>query len=569
MGGHQIVASATDPGQNVSDAVSSGFSIVETGLARGGCSSGGPPTPALAAAALLWALRRRRRMAPAAAVLALAGAPAVVRAQNIDVSLFRPATGGDGLVAVEGARPPLPGEAKLELRTWTDYAVQPLSYVTSSGQQALVKNRAAQWLGAQVHLIGPLSLAAQMPITLSESGDLSSLPGSSQGPSQLQSGFGDLRLTPRLGLLRQEDSGIDLAFQMSFELPTAQAQSLTSDGGVRLEGLVALGRRLTAVPAGALDLLTNAYLRSRPERQLLDVKTGTEAGLRAGLGYAIDSAKRWIPSRVYAELEARTVLRAGFAGGTAPAEWRMGTTVCPAGNLAIDFAGGTALTDGIGAPKARFIFGIGWSAASCNRGFARAAPPPAPAPAVVVVAATPPAKPVAQALPLPPPDRDGDGIPDADDNCPDEPGLPENQGCPHGIRQRVVVSANSLEILDRVHFATSQSKIEPRSFWLLDQVAAVLKSHPDLLVLEVEGHTDDQGGSAYNILLSHARATAVADYLVSKGVDRARLVPHGFGPTRPVASNGMPEGRAANRRVAFTVVKTRARVIEAERPPNS
>src|SRR5437899_1335000 len=45
-------------------------------------------------------------------------------------------------------------------------------------------------------------------------------------------------------------------------------------------------------------------------------------------------------------------------------------------------------------------------------------------------------------------------------------------------------------------------------------------------------------------------------------------VPRGFGPTRPVATNGTVEGRAANRRVAFTVVKTRARVIEAEMHPS-
>jgi len=169
----------------------------------------------------------------------------------------------------------------------------------------------------------------------------------------------------------------------------------------------------------------------------------------------------------------------------------------------------------------------------------------------------------------PPPDRDGDGIPDDDDACPDQPGIAENHGCPQGTRQRVVVSATSLEILDQVHFATGQARIEKKSWWLLDQVAAVLKSHPDLLLVEVEGHTDDRGPSSFNILLSQARAQAVTDYLIGRGVDRERLVARGFGPTRPVATNGTVEGRAANRRVAFTVVKTRARVIEAEKPPDS
>jgi outer membrane protein OmpA-like peptidoglycan-associated protein len=571
LGTHQLVASAMDPEQNVSDATTSRFSIAETGFARGGCASGGLPAPALAVAVLLAWMRRRRR-APLACALAMLFMPLLARAQEIDVSLFRPASAGDGFAAVEGARPPLSGEPRLELRTWTDYAVHPLTFVTSSGSaQPLVRGRAAEWLGAQVHLIGPLSLAAQIPVTIASSGSLSQVSG---GPSDLSSGFADVRLTPRLALLRQEGAGIDLAAQMSFELPTAHAQSYSSDGSVRVEGLLAAGRRLAAVPAGDLDLLANAYVRVRPAREFLDVKSGSEAGLRAGVGYGIAAARPVIPRRIYAELEGRTVLRAGFAPGSAPAEWRVGGTLCPVGNLAIDVAGGGALTDGVGAPRARFLLGFGFSPAACARTVASAQPvlaaAPAPAP---TPAPQPPPRTVAEALPLPPKpaiiDSDGDGIPDADDNCPDQPGTVENHGCPPGVPQRVVVSASSLEILDQVHFATGEARIQKQSFWLLDQVAAVLRTHPDLLLVQVEGHTDDRGPSSFNILLSHARATAVADYLVSKGVDRDRLVARGFGPTHPVGSNATAEGRAANRRVAFTVLKTRARVIEAQRPAES
>jgi len=575
FGPHQLTALATDPEQNQSDPAASRFAIVETGFARGGCATGGTPAPLLAVLALLFAARRARKGFVATA-LALAAIPSASRAQNIDVSLFRPAAGGDGFAAVEGARPPVEGESRLELRTWTDYAVHPLTFVSASGaERPVVRDRAAQWLGVQAHLIGPLSFAAQVPVTVSERGDLSQLPPSSRGPSELQSGFADIRLTPRLALLRQEWAGIDLAAQMSFEFPTARAQTLSSDGQVRAEALVSIGRSLAAVPAGSLDLLANAYLRARPDREFLDVKSGSEAGLRAGIGYGIAANRAWIPRRLYLELEGRSFLRAGFAAGSAPAEWRLGGTLCPAGNLAIDLAGGGGLTDGVGAPRARFLLGLGWSHAACAPSYAsaqlaRAAspiePPRPPAPEPIRPA-------IAQPLPPPPPpaapDRDGDGVPDDDDACPDQPGTAENHGCPQGIRQRVVVSATSLEILDQVHFVTGQARIEKKSWWLLDQVAAVLKSHPDLLLVEVEGHTDDRGPSSFNILLSEARAKAVTDYLVGRGVARERLVPRGFGPTRPVASNGTAEGRAANRRVAFTVVKTRARVLEAEKPPES
>src|SRR5207245_223932 len=154
-------------------------------------------------------------------------------------------------------------------------------------------------------------------MTYAERGDLSGLPPSSRGPSTLLGGFGDLRITPRLALLRQEWSGIDLATQVSLEVPTARSQTLTDDGRVRVEGLVALGRRL-------------------------------------------------------------------------------GATVCPVRNLAIDLAGGGALTDGIGAPRARFLLGFGWSPSSCGSAaplpqqLAAAAPPPAPAPAIVPAPPPPP-----------------------------------------------------------------------------------------------------------------------------------------------------------------------------------
>src|SRR5205823_13776338 len=150
---------------------------------------------------------------------------------------------------------------------------------------------------------------------------------------------------------------------------------------------------------------------------------------------------------------------------------------------------------------------------------------------------------------------------------PDQPGIAENHGCPQGIRQRVVVSATSLEILDQVHFATGLARIENKSWWLLDQVAAVLKSHPDLLLVEVEGHTDDRGPSSFNILLSEARAKAVADYLAGRGAARERSVSPAFGPTRPAARNGTVEGRAAHRRGALAVDKPRARGLDGEQPP--
>ena len=71
---------------------------------------------------------------------------------------------------------------------------------------------------------------------------------------------------------------------------------------------------------------------------------------------------------------------------------------------------------------------------------------------------------------------------------------------------------------------------------------------------EVGGHADASGNDAINVPLAEARAQAVAEFLVSRGVDAARLAARGYGSSRPVADNATKEGQAANRRVVFTIV---------------
>ena len=231
VGAHNVSTNAIDDQRNSSAPAQSAFATVDLGVARGGCTSGGAAWPLLVVAAFLALLPRRR--ARVLAMLAVLAAPLAARAQatSTDVSLFRPASGGDGFASVEGARPPLAGEG-LELRTWIDYAVHPLVFQAQSGiNDVLVRSRTGGWLGVQTHLLGPLSVAVQLPVTYSQQGDLSSLPPSSRGPSSLVGGLGDLRLTPRLALLRQEWAGIDLATQVSLEFPTARARTLGRNAG--------------------------------------------------------------------------------------------------------------------------------------------------------------------------------------------------------------------------------------------------------------------------------------------------------------------------------------------------
>jgi outer membrane protein OmpA-like peptidoglycan-associated protein len=150
------------------------------------------------------------------------------------------------------------------------------------------------------------------------------------------------------------------------------------------------------------------------------------------------------------------------------------------------------------------------------------------------------------------PDADGDGVPDVRDKCIDVPGTPVLQGCPEA---KVTVSKDKIYIADQVFFQTGKAKIKPESFGLLDEVARVLKEHPEIKKLRIEGHTDNVGKPEANAKLSKARAASVRDYLVKKQVAAKRLESAGFGDSRPVVDNSTEQGRARNRRVDFVITE--------------
>jgi outer membrane protein OmpA-like peptidoglycan-associated protein len=83
---------------------------------------------------------------------------------------------------------------------------------------------------------------------------------------------------------------------------------------------------------------------------------------------------------------------------------------------------------------------------------------------------------------------------------------------------------------------------------------AIVLDEFDKTLIEVTGHTDSTGSDSYNQQLSERRSQAVGSYLVAQQVQRERVITHGFGEEYPIADNGTPEGRQANRRVELRLV---------------
>jgi OOP family OmpA-OmpF porin len=121
---------------------------------------------------------------------------------------------------------------------------------------------------------------------------------------------------------------------------------------------------------------------------------------------------------------------------------------------------------------------------------------------------------------------------------------------PQAVSEKVSFAAEAL-------FDFDKATVKPDGRAALDAFIDKLKGMSTEVMIAV-GHTDSVGTDAYNQRLSLRRAEAVKAYLVSRGLDPARLYTEGKGESMPAASNASAEGRAKNRRVVIEVVGTRS-----------
>jgi len=158
----------------------------------------------------------------------------------------------------------------------------------------------------------------------------------------------------------------------------------------------------------------------------------------------------------------------------------------------------------------------------------------------------------------PDPDNDGDGLTDISDHCPNDPEtlntFEDEDGCPDIKPTRNVKSeGGKLVLLEKIYFALDKADIKPQSFKLLDEAVSVFRDNPSLRI-RIEGHTDDQGSDEHNLDLSQRRADSVKNYLVTHGIDAARIMTRGFGETQPIVPNINEENRAKNRRIEWVIL---------------
>jgi OOP family OmpA-OmpF porin len=126
---------------------------------------------------------------------------------------------------------------------------------------------------------------------------------------------------------------------------------------------------------------------------------------------------------------------------------------------------------------------------------------------------------------------------------------------PEAPPQRVVVTADRIQINEKIQFDFDKATIRPESHDLLNEIVSVIQKNTHIKKISIEGHTSSEGSDKYNKTLSDKRAASVRDYLVSHGVPAAALTSIGFGESKPIAENDSDAGKEKNRRVEFMITE--------------
>lgn len=106
---------------------------------------------------------------------------------------------------------------------------------------------------------------------------------------------------------------------------------------------------------------------------------------------------------------------------------------------------------------------------------------------------------------------------------------------------------------DRIFFDTDKYNVDANDAQVLDSQIAWLNQNPNSRVT-IEGHADERGTREYNIALGERRANAAKNYLVSRGINAARINVISYGKERPVALGSNETAWAQNRRAVTVVV---------------
>jgi outer membrane protein OmpA-like peptidoglycan-associated protein len=367
-----------------------------------------------------------RTLALLVSSLAFVGASAhAAEDANFAIERYRPALDRDGILDTESAS--VGQHLNVDVTALGMYELNPLVvYTTAGGAKVrsvpLVANRLGGNLMGAVSLFDWVQLGLDLPFTLYQNRDVGPVgplvanPQASLGTT----GIGDLRVVPKLRILREQDQGINVAIIPAFTLPSGTPQkTYLGDEAATFDPEIAIGRSF-----GGFRANLNAGLRLRPTRTFLNTTFGSEVDLHLGAAYRFHDSLH-LPLEIAASLSNAYGIVSPLSGSTTPLEINGGLTYDLWGPLQGFVDVGAGIVAGLGTPDLRVIAGMRFSPrnddldgdgipndkdqcpkeAEDKDGFE-------------------------DSDGCPDPDNDKDGILDVDDKCPNEAGDAKHHGCP-------------------------------------------------------------------------------------------------------------------------------------------
>lgn len=132
---------------------------------------------------------------------------------------------------------------------------------------------------------------------------------------------------------------------------------------------------------------------------------------------------------------------------------------------------------------------------------------------------------------------------------------PKDIGANKKVQRDIILTPSGETMrLNNLIFPQGKAIIDPKSFNELDEVAQMMKENSKMII-QLEGHTDNQGSAKANMSLSEDRVEAVKKYLVSKGIAKDRIKTKALGGSQPLSNEMTQEARAFNRRVEMRILK--------------
>ncbi len=467
--------------------------------------------------------------------------PAIVRAQTRTFTVDRLVMAGAPDDGIGVWRPDVGRDTRFFGQLGLGLAINPLrvdNYVDDLNKAEKIAGPAVSsqfitYLNAGVELFNRASVQVSFPLILNQGGSPTNNidAGLPQPPVDLRSVAPmDMRIEGRFVVYRSPSRSFKLALSAAAYLPTGNNFSFAGDGGAGASFGFA-----TEYAIKSFYVVLNAAYRLRPSANLNELNVSNE--VLYGLGGYVPFRKDTV--RLGAELFGAFGAGKKNVGDldTTPLEWNVNGRMyfTPKRQIWAGLSAGSRLTGGY-APDFRgvAVFGGSFGVKDTDPGSG------GPRYSFDVAAEL---------------DVDTDGIPDEVDACPKEPGEinshPDRNGCPKFIRR--ISGSAEIEILKQVEFTFDSSVILPVSYPILDEVLRLLQVSPEITLVSIEGHTDNQGKDEYNQKLSEDRARSVMNYLVNKGIEKGRLTSAGFGMSKPLLSNDTEAGQQRNRRVEFKI----------------